>query len=128
MGLGFFQSKSKSRPYIELAPHIDCLFVSLNDVFDDRQAQAGASLGARATTIDSVKAIEEVSDVFLADSNAIISHFDQNIIIHIIEADFDFYIVSSLIQGIDILVIKYLSNTFPITFYLVSSISPFLKN
>src|SRR5688572_27804175 len=49
-----------------------------DEVADDREAQAGAALRARAAFVDAVEALEDPIEVFARDARAVVRDFDHD--------------------------------------------------
>lgn len=61
----------------------------LNDVFYDRQSKAGTSGIAGATFVNPVKTVKNVIQVFVLDTDTVITHFNQHKRLAIVKTDLD---------------------------------------
>src|SRR5437879_5012490 len=75
------QAHSNCSPFPRLAVCLHAAAVQLRDVFDDREAEAGAAnaFGA-ARFVNAIKALENARQIFFADADSVVAHIQDDFI------------------------------------------------
>src|SRR3954464_10297812 len=79
---------------------LDLAAVDLGDVFDDREAEAGAAHFAAAAAVDAVEAFEDAGEVVLGDADAVVGDLDGDRLAVGTGADVDAAAVGGVLAGV----------------------------
>ena len=118
------QGKSERGANIGRAAHIDGLFVRLDDVLDDGEAESRAALFAGAAFVNPVKSVEKVLKVFFGDADAAIGHFHEDVFVHIVKTHLGRPIFVAIFDGVGDQIHEHLANVLPVCNHLVMLVGP----
>src|SRR6185436_13403513 len=76
-GSSSWQAKHKASAACRPLFNPNAAAAQLDEVFDDREAEAGAARIARARLIDAIEALEDARQVFFGDARPFIGHGDE---------------------------------------------------
>ena len=95
------QCECEGAAYAELAANRYALAVSLDNVLNDSQAQACASLLARTTSVGAVEALEDTLCVLLGNAQAVVLDLDKDLVQQVAEADYGRAILLAVANRVD---------------------------
>ena len=101
--------KEEIAALVDLADHIDCTLVLLNDLSADMQAKAGSPDGSFGLW-NTIKAFKQVADIFLWNPHSFVYHFYFNEAVFLAGTQED-YGPGRIFCSIGKKVVEYLSNT-----------------
>ena len=81
------QSERKSASDAQFATQIDGFAVCLQDVFHNREAQACATLLARAPLVGAVETLKDSGYILFGNASAVVAHLDEHLVKQVYEFD-----------------------------------------
>ena len=112
MQLRLLDGEGEGAPFTGCAADIDVLPMRFDDVLDDGQTQASASLVSASAFIGSVETFKNAWQIFFGNTNPVILNLRQNAVVHVVILHGGSPSLDAVVDGVDHQIAQHLKHPF----------------